>query len=728
MNGFIHQQFMKGLSLHQQGKILEAKPIYESVLKAFPQHADAMNLLGVIANQLGNSAQAIQLISKSIQLNPNEVGYRINFANVLRALNQFEAALENINHVIHVNPNIADAHNNRGVILKSMGLHSEALSSYDDAIRLMPNHADFIINRIRTLQVLRKENQGLNEINELIANQPNCSQAYLLRGQLLQSLNRHTEAIQSFDIALQLNLNDSEAFNARGVSYENLRQFDAALVNYEQSISINPNYAGAYINRGNILNKQQRLDESIKSYEAAHRLNPDSDYLHGIILHNRMRLCDWNDFEESVKKIERIKEDQKVIMCIPVLAAVDSLSVHRHVAQTWASGQYPADASLGELSKYSPKDKIRIGYVSSDFRQHPVSQLLAGVIESHNRDRFELFAFSSGPDTQDSLRKRMQKAFDHFIDISQQSDHEVAALARKLEIDIAIDLGGHTRDSRIGVFSCRAAPIQVGYLGYPGTLGAEYMDYLIADQMIIPEGLRHHYAEKIVYLPSYQPNDVTRESTALSMARRDYGLPEQGIVFCCFNEPYKIIPQVFNSWMRILQAVQGSVLWLRRGHPAAVANLKHEAVTRGIDPSRLLFADRVPSITEHLARHRLADLFLDTFPYNAHTTASDALWAGLPVLTRVGDSFASRVAASLLRAIGLPELITETSEAYEALAIALATDPERLTQVKSKLGQNRLTAALFDTKKYTLSLEKAYQAMYDRYQADLPLDHLVIEG
>jgi len=343
--------------------------------------------------------------------------------------------------------------------------------------------------------------------------------------------------------------------------------------------------------------------------------------------------------------------------------------------------------------------------------------LIAELFELHDKSQFELIGISFGPMTNDEMRQRLEHSFDQFIEAGNKSDIEIAQLSRDLNIDIAVDLKGFTQDLRTGIFAHRAAPIQVSYLGYPGTMGAEYIDYIVADKALIPQAAQQAYSEKIVYLPhSYQVNDRKRAISDKVFTRAELGLPDQGFVFCSFNNNFKILPVTFAAWMRILQAVEGSVLWLFQDNPWAVENLKQEAIKHGIDPSRLVFAERMPS-SEHLARHRMADLFLDTFPYNAHTTASDALWAGLPVLTLMGQSFASRVAASLLNAIGLPELMTSTPQAYEALATDLASNPEKLTSIKAKLNSNRLTSPLFDTPQFTKDLEQAYVKIYQDYQA-----------
>jgi predicted O-linked N-acetylglucosamine transferase (SPINDLY family) len=403
------------------------------------------------------------------------------------------------------------------------------------------------------------------------------------------------------------------------------------------------------------------------------------------------------------------------------------LELQRKASEIWVQDKHPFDDSLGPLVKRAQRDKIRIGYYSADFHNHATAYLMAEFFERHDRSKFELFAFSFGPDKQDGMRQRLTQSFDQFIDVRFNSDKEVAEFSRMLGIDIAVDLKGSTKDHRFGIFSYRAAPVQVSYIGYPGTMGADYIDYLIADKTVVPQEHQKHYSEKIIYLPdSYQVNDRKRVIADKTYTRQELGLPSEGFVFCCFNNNYKITPSVFDSWVRILKAVPNSVLWLFQDNPLAAINLRKEAKARGIDEARLVFAKSMP-LDQHLARHSAADLFLDTLPYNAHTTASDALWAGLPLLTCMGESFASRVAASLLKAVGMPELIANTQEEYEAKAIELAQNPDQLNALKQKLQSNCLSAPLFNTEKITRHIEQAYANVYERYHADLMPENIYVE-
>jgi predicted O-linked N-acetylglucosamine transferase (SPINDLY family) len=402
-----------------------------------------------------------------------------------------------------------------------------------------------------------------------------------------------------------------------------------------------------------------------------------------------------------------------------VLTALDSGEQQRRAAETWAREEFAEQEGLGPIECRAAGGRIRVGYFSADFRDHATMHLMAGLLELHDRERFEVTGFSFGPVVRDVVRARVERACERFVEVGERSDREVAQLARELSIDIAVDLKGYTSDARPGIFAHRAAPVQVGYLGYPGTLGAGYVDYLIADRVLVPEGSEGYYAEQLVYLPhSYQVNDAKRRIAGRRYEREELGLPREGFVYCCFNNNYKIMPATFGSWMRILERVPGSVLWLLEDNAQAAKNLRAAAVVHGVQPERLVFAPRVVA-GEHLARHRCADLFIDTLPCNAHTTASDALWAGLPVLTCLGEGFAARVAGSLVRAVGLPELVVESMEHYEELAVRLAGEPQRLEGLRRRLECNRGAAPLFDTERQARHLESAYALIHARHLAGL---------
>ena len=562
---------------------------------------------------------------------------------------------------------------------------------------------------------------------EILKTQPRHFDALHLLGVIAVQMNKHLLAVELITKAIEVNPNHPSAYSNRGMALKGLNRLDEAVASYDRAIALRPDYADAYFNRGNTLQGLKRLDDALASYEKAIMLRPDCDFQSGTLLLTRMKLCEWRGLADNLRNLEAdIRSFKKTSPPFETLALLDSPELHKQAAEMYAETLYPQREQLGKIEKRARRDRIHVGYFSADFHNHAVSYLMAELFEIHDPARFELFGFSFGPDTQDEMRKRVSAAFDTFIDVRDKSDREVAEQARELGIDIAINLSGFTCDSRPGIFAQRCAPIQVSYLGYPGTMGAEYMDYIIADKTVIPSERESDYTEKVVYLPhSFLVNDSTRKISERVFTRQEFGLPDSGFVYCCFNNSYKILPSTFDGWMRILKAVKGSVLWLREDNPTAARNLRQEAEARGVEPGRLLFAHSIP-MDEHLARQRVADLFLDTLPYNAHTTASDALWAGLPLLTCMGRSFAGRVAASLLTAIDLPELITRTEGEYEALAIALALDPVRVAEIKRKLEMNRRTSPLFNTKLFTRDLESAYEAMYERYQADLPLERIEI--
>jgi predicted O-linked N-acetylglucosamine transferase (SPINDLY family) len=542
--------------------------------------------------------------------------------------------------------------------------------------------------------------------------------------QALSPQPRHA-ALESYDKAIQLDPLHPQAHNNRGSALHNLLQFEAALKSFDQAILLKPDYAEAHSNRASTLMALKQYQPALASFEQALRLKPGYEYLRGMRLYAKRLLCDWQNSEAEVLELEAaIERGEKVAPPFATLAISTSPAIQKQAAEIYVRDKHPAAAT--PIPSWPRHDRTRIGYFSSDFYDHATSYLMAELFERHDRTQFEILGFSFGPEKSDAMSKRVSAAMDRFLNVRSMSDRQIAQLSRELEVDIAIDLKGFTHDHRAGIFTHRAAPIQVNYVGYPGTMAAGYIDYLIADPTLIPESAQHHYSEKIICLPdTYQPNDSQRPISATQPTRAPEGLPESAFVFCCFNNTYKITPAVFDIWMRILARVGNSVLWLLETNPTAAANLHNEAARRNISPDRLIFARPQP-LAEHLARHTLADLFLDTAPYNAHTTASDALFTGLPLVTCIGETFASRVAASLLRAADLPELITTSAAEFEDLAVSLAHNPDRLQALRHRLQQARATAPLFDTATYTRHLEAAYTAIFDRHHAGLAPDHIHI--
>ena len=426
-------------------------------------------------------------------------------------------------------------------------------------------------------------------------------------------------------------------------------------------------------------------------------------------------MCHWDDVDDKLNSLlNKINNHEKVSDVFQLLSLIDNPAIHKKAAEIYVNDNYILNNSLGQIKQYPQHKKIRLGYFSPDFREHAVSYLTAELFEIHDQSQFELYAFSFSPNNQgDEMQQRIQKAFNYFIDVSTMSDQEVALLARQHEIDIAIDLAGHTHGSRINIFAYRAAPIQVSYIGYLGTMGASYMDYLIADKIIIPDELKQFYSEKIIYLQTYQCNDTKKQISSKHFTKEELGLPQEGFIFCSFNYSYKFNTSIFNSWMHILSAVKNSVLWLFADNTFVETNLKKEAIARGVDANRLIFAKKLPR-EEYLARFKMADLFLDTHPYNAGTTASDALWVGLPLITFLGKSFASRMCGSILKSANLSELVAKSQKDYEKLAIQLANNHEKLELIKQKM-RNIKKTPLFDIRTFTENIEAEYFKIY-QYQ------------
>ena len=626
-----------------------------------------------------------------------------------------------------MNPEIGSLLNQALEALRNSNLESAELY-LQQVLSLEPNNPDALrFLGVVAAQRAQYENAKAYFLATIKA-APEYAVAHSNLGNVYTKLRQFDQALAAYEEAARLDPHDAETWSNAGVVFFELKRFEEAIALYDKALAIDPNYAEALCNKGNALDELKRYEETIACYEQALSLNPNIDWAPGVWMYLKLKVSAWDNLEGNIQVLlAKVAAGEKVSNPFPLLAMSDDPMIHRQASAIYAHYQFPANAALGLIPKQPKGGKIRIGYFSADFHNHATGYLLAELIELHDKKQFEFIGISFGPSQGDAMRTRLEKSFDQFIDASAMSDIEIAQLSRNLKIDIAVDLKGFTQNSRAGIFAYRAAPIQVSYLGYPGTMSADYMDYLIADKTLVPQEFQKAHLEKIAYLPnSYQVNDRKRLISDKTFTRAELGLPEQGFVFCSFNNNYKILPATFDSWMRILKAVDGSVLWLYEDNAAAAHHLRQEAEKRGVNSSRLVFAKNMP-LAEHLARHRLADLFIDAFPCNAHTTASDALWAGLPVLTLMGNSFASRVAASLLNAIGLPELITHTQEEYQALAIALASNPEKLITLKQKLANNRLTTPLFDTPQFTKDLERAYVQMYECYQADQLPEHLFVE-
>ncbi len=709
--------FAQALELHRQGRMAEAQAAYQALLVTEPAHADALHMLGVLAVQMGQPARAGELIAQSLALQPHNALAHYNLGLACMAVGHAERAVQCFDQAIALLPANFQAHYDRGLALQNLGRDQEALAAYDRVIALQSGHVQAHMNRGNVLRVQQQPAAALSSIATAIALQPDYAPAHYNQGVVLQDQHRQLEALQCFDRALALGAESAALHNNRGNALLALRRLEEALASYDAAVALQSDYADAHCNRGLCLQELKCFAEAVHSFDRTLALQPERAFVRGQRLHIKMHMADWTDFDAELEQVvSRSLRSERTVPPIPALGLVDSPQVQRLAALAWQQDQCAGVQTVVQPSQAGQHggEKIRLAYCSADFHNHATMYLLARVLELHDKNRFELFAFSFGPPAKDAMRQRALAAFDHFVDVATWTDEQVAHYSREQRIDVAVDLKGYSYLSRPGIFAHRAAPVQVNLIGHPGTMAAPHMDYIIADQVVIPPDRQQDYCEKIVYLPhSYQPNDGSRRISERLFTRKELGLPERGFVFCCFNATYKITPYTFDGWMRILQRVAGSVLWLFEGQAVASDNLRAQAIQRGVSGDRLVFATSLP-LEDHLARHRCADLFLDTLPCNAHTTASDALWAGLPVLTCTGVTFAGRVAASLLMAVGLPELVVSHPADYEALAVSLAHDAARLAHLRARLGQALLRAPLFDTPTYTRHLENAYVAMVQR--------------
>jgi predicted O-linked N-acetylglucosamine transferase (SPINDLY family) len=702
--------FNEALAALNRRDLRQAQEKFRQVLALNGAHVPALNLLTITLMGLRRFAEAEPFIAKAVALNRTSDVSFYNYGLISKELGKPRQAYEQFSAAIKLNPDVAETWNNRGTVCNDLKDYGAALADFDRAIGLNAAYAEAYTNKGKSLALLKRNDEALTCYDKALSLNPALAEAWLGRGNVSAALRRSRDALAAYDKALSIKPGLVQAWIARGNLLIDLKRFDDALAGFDQAIALDPKLAEAWSGRGDALTVMKRFDDAFTAFDRAFSLDPDMASVEGARLHAKMHCCDWSDYDaECAHLVGSVRAGKRAALPFHMLSVDCSPQDQLQCARAFAAERYPpATSPASPVRRRS--GRIRIAYLSSDFRQHATSHLIAGLFEAHDREKFDVIGISVGPDDRSPLRSRLERAFTCFVDLSALTDDQIASEIAARDVDILVDLNGFTLGAQTGALRHRPAPIQVNYLGYPGTMGAPFIDYVIADGTVIPEADRSFYSEKVVWLPhSYQVNDRAREMADRVLRREDFGLPPDAFVFCCFNNAYKITPETFDCWMRLL-ARTDSVLWLLRDNDIAAGNLRNEARQRGIDPARLVFAERV-SPAEHLARHRLADLFLDTLPYNAHTTASDALWAGLPVLTQMGRTFAGRVAASLLHAIDLPELITHSREDYEALALELAGDRERLRDIKSRLEANRLTTPLFDTALFARDIEAAYEKM-----------------
>ena len=732
----VDQALAKAKQLTKQGDVAKAEVLYKSVLTKFPKNQRATKgLLALKGHQNQRAAQPDDSQLQALITLYQQGRYHdlIDQAGTLSdtfprcamlyelqgaahtGLSQFESALGMLKTALGIAPNSADTNNNMGNILRQIGDYDGAMESYRRAIKVHPKHALAHNSLGITLWETGAQEAAVESYSAAIGAKPDFADAHNNLGFALNDCGEKQAAIDSYRRAIKHAPNFAEAHNNLGNTLLEMGAVKDAITHFHTAVALAPDKAAIHNNLGNAMQETGDRPKAIASYARATELAPDYQIALSQKLHQLSHTCDWDAIEADRSVIAGLGTTNQHVDPFNMLSLEDAPERHQQRAKLYTDQNYPQpQLPLQPHPAIKPK-RLRIGYFSADFQNHPGMYLMAGMLAAHDRAHFEIYAYSYGPNSEDDMRHRVIAAVDVFKHVRHMTDIELAMLARRDKIDIAVHRNGHTKNARSGIFAYRAAPVQINYLGYPGTLGADFMDYIVADKRIIPDGDEIYFTENIIHLPhTYQPTDNQRTVSRRRISRTEMGLPQTGFVFCCFNNNYKISAAEFDIWMRLLAQVEGSVLWLLKSNQWAENNLRQATIARGIAPDRLVFAEKLLQ-AEHLARQSLADLFLDTFNYNAHTTASDALWMGLPVITKMGRGFAARVAGSLLTAMNMPELITETEAAYERLALDLAQNPDRVAALRQKITANRTTAPLFDTDLYARHLETGYQRAYGRY-------------
>ena len=769
--------YLLGVIQHSRGENARALASIEAALSVNPNMAPALLYHGLLLEAHGRDAPAMASYNRAIALQPDLVEAMVNRGALLERMGRSNDALADFESALSLRPDFVPALFNRATTLQSLGRHEEALSVFDRTLKLAPDHIQAVGNRGSALRALKRYTEALAAFEYVVAREPNNALAQYNRGVAMMDLGRAADALTSFDRALALAPDFALAHGNRATALTALGRADEALAAYDRApqdfatlsekgellhdLQLFPQSLAAYDaalalqadatitnNRGGVLQNLGRMSEARAAYDAALVLEPDHlqaltnraliawqhfddrdaaiadlervvkqdpahDYSLGLLLHLRMQSGDWRDYRPLLAQVESGVRAGKTVARPFIFQALSASPADlRTCSQIYTARRYPPMPAIWRPRQHQ---KIKLGYVCGEFREQATTFLAAGLFERHDKERFELFAFDNGSNDNSGMRTRLEQSFDHFVPITALNDQAAAQAIARHEIDILVSLNGYFGQNRMGVFAHKPAPLQVNYLGFPATLGAPYIDYIIADKIVVPESETPFYNEKLAWLPgSYQVND-DRRTIGGATSRAAHNLPEDAFVYCNFNHSYKLTPDTFDTWLRILTAVPGSVLWLWDSNPRFAVNLRAYAQARGVDASRLIFAGTAAH-ADHLARLQLADLALDSLPYNAHTTGSDALWAGLPLLTCRGTAFPGRVAASLLNAVGLPELITENIADFEARAIALAIGKDELAGLRAKLAANRTTTLLFDTARYTRHIEQAYQTMWEKFQ------------
>ena len=697
----IQLKLRDAIAAHTANRYDDAEALYRAVLKKRKDEPISLHHLGLILHAKGDRAAAESMIRQSIKASPTNAKAHNSLGIVLAAQKKYQAAIGAYERSMRLSPNASTQTNLASALIED-GALPEAIAACHVAINIDPHFPLAHYTLGVALQQKRDLPAASAAFQQAVSIQRNFPEAFINLGLVHFSMGNMSDAIAAYQTAIALRPNSSDAHNNLGIALSAGRSYDAAIAAFQRAASLDPTSENPALNLAKTLRKVGKLEDAYNICNSAlSALASPALAIERIDL--KRYLCDWTDFEPD---LAQLRANQGNVEPFVYLYAAQTAAEQMQCAISFATRRFANAETLPATAARSP-GRIRLGYLSADYREHATAYLIAGLIENHDRSQFEIFGYSYGYDDNSATRRRLQTRFDRFVDIAGVSDRNAAMQIAADGIDILLDLKGYTGEARSDILAMRPAPIQINYLGFPSTMGASFIDYVIGDNVVTPPEHESAYVEKILRLPNcYQPNDDTRAIAPVTPARSSLGLPDDAFVFCSFNNPYKYTPEIFGVWMRLLINQPSSVLWLMSGGPTVDRRLQLEAAHRGVDPSRVIFAGKLP-LPEHLARHAAADLFLDTFPIGAHTTASDALWAGLPLITYKGDTFASRVAASLLTTLGLPQLVADTLENYEQKAIELASAPFSLSQYKRDLAQLTKTSPLFNTASYTRDLEHA---------------------
>jgi protein O-GlcNAc transferase len=716
-----------GTALKEQGKLDEAIASYRQATVLVPNNAEAHNNLGAALQKSGKLDEAIESHRQALSLKPDYAEAYSNLGAALKEQGKLEEAIANHRQALSLKPDYAEIRNNLGTALQKSGKLDEAIHSYRLAIKLKPDYAEAYYNLGNALKIHGETDEAIKSYKQAITLEQNNVNAYVNLGTVFQGQGKSTDAISCYKKALEIKPDDVNAYYNLGNAFQVQGEFNEAISYYQKALELKPDHAEAYNNIGAMFQEQGELNKAISYYQKALDLKPDGAEIYSNLFHQFQQVCAWQKTEGMAAKLDDFTTN--ALDNGTKTAEVPFVSLARHtdpsrvfaVAKSWSCDIERAIANLKihfphDVRK-SRKTKITVGYLSNDFRNHPMAHLMLGLFGLHNRDEFKIFCYSYGKDDGSYYSARIRQDCDKFVDIHNLNDSAAAKCIYEDQVDILVDLKGHTRGNKLEICALRPAPIQVRYLGLPCTTGADFFDYIITDRIVTPEEHAQYYSENFVYMPHcYQVNDHTQEISNKDWKKADFGLPEGSFVFCSFNQGYKIEPVMFNTWMKILRQIPESVLWLQGTNESAKENLRMEAEARGVKSDRLIFAEKLPKC-EHLARLRLADAALDTRIVSGAATTSDALWVGVPVITLQGSNFASRMSSSILTGIGLSELIVHNIEEYEVLAVRLAHNPGELQTIQQKLTKNLSTEPLFDTPRFAKNLEKAYKEIWKIFMA-----------